>query len=41
VAREFPCEVIAQAEATGLTSDEHFTVDGTPLERGEAQELST
>lgn len=32
VAREFLCEVIAQAQAKGLTSDEHFTVDGTLLE---------
>jgi transposase len=32
VAREFLCEVIAQAHAKGLTSDEHFTVDGTLIE---------
>ncbi|HTD54535.1 MAG TPA: IS5 family transposase [Silvibacterium sp.] len=32
VAREFLCEVIAQAQNQGLTSDEHFTVDGTLLE---------
>lgn len=32
VAREFLCEVIAQAQHKGLTSDEHFTVDGTLLE---------
>ena len=32
VAREFLCEVIGQAQAKGLTSDEHFTVDGTLLE---------
>jgi transposase len=32
VAREFLCEVIAQADAKGLTSDEHFTVDGTLIE---------
>jgi transposase len=32
VAREFLCEVIAQAQNKGLTSDEHFTVDGTLLE---------
>jgi transposase len=32
VAREFLCEVIAQAQAKGLTSDEHFTVDGTLIE---------
>ncbi len=32
VAREFLCEVLAQAQAKGLTSDEHFTVDGTLVE---------
>jgi transposase len=32
VAREFLGEVIAQAQAKGLTSDEHFTVDGTLIE---------
>ena len=32
VAREFLCEVIAQAQFKGLTSDEHFTVDGTLIE---------
>jgi transposase len=32
VAREFLCEVIGQAQAKGLTSDEHFTVDGTLIE---------
>jgi len=32
VAREFLCEVIAQAQAKDLTSDEHFTVDGTLIE---------
>src|ERR1051325_3919107 len=32
VAREFLYEVIAQAQANGLTSDEHFTVDGTLLD---------
>src|SRR5690349_7478132 len=32
VAREFLYEVIAQAQSKGLTSDEHFTVDGTLLE---------
>ena len=32
VAREFLSEVIAQAQAQGLTSDEHFTVDGTLIE---------
>jgi len=32
VAREFLCEVIAQAQAKSMTSDEHFTVDGTLIE---------
>jgi transposase len=32
VAREFLAEVVAQAQAKGLTSDEHFTVDGTLIE---------
>ena len=32
VAREFLREVVAQAQAQGLTSDEHFTVDGTLVE---------
>jgi transposase len=32
VAREFLGEVVKQAEAQGLTSDEHFTVDGTLIE---------
>ena len=32
VAREFLCEVIAQAQSKGLASDEHFTVDGTLIE---------
>ena len=32
VAREFLALVVAQAEKRGLTSDEHFTVDGTLLE---------
>jgi transposase len=32
VAREFLGEVVAQAQAKGLTSDEHFTVDGTLIE---------
>src|SRR5579859_962439 len=32
VAREFLAHVVAQARANGLTSDEHFTVDGTLLE---------
>ncbi len=32
VAREFLCEVVKQAQAQGLTSDEHFTVDGTLIE---------
>jgi hypothetical protein len=29
VAQEFLAHVVAQARAQGLTSDEHFTVDGT------------
>ena len=32
VAKEFLVQVIEQARARGLTSDEHFTVDGTLLE---------
>jgi transposase len=32
VAKEFLALVVAQAEERGLTSDEHFTVDGTLLE---------
>jgi len=32
VAREFLCEVVKQAQARNLTSDEHFTVDGTLIE---------
>jgi transposase len=32
VAQEFLTQVVAQARAQGLTSDEHFTVDGTLLE---------
>jgi transposase len=32
VAREFLFEVIGQAQSQGLTSDEHFTVDGTLIE---------
>jgi transposase len=32
VAREFLCEVVKQAQEKKLTSDEHFTVDGTLLE---------
>ena len=32
VAREFLSEVVQQAQAKGLTSDEHFTVDGTLIE---------
>ena len=32
VARDFLCEVVKQAQAKGLTSDEHFTVDGTLIE---------
>lgn len=32
VAKEFLTRVVAQAQTKGLTSDEHFTVDGTLLE---------
>jgi transposase len=32
VAKQFLARVVAQAGAKGLTSDEHFTVDGTLLE---------
>jgi len=32
VAREFLAQVVGQAQAKGLTSDEHFTVDGTLIE---------
>ena len=32
VAREFRCEVVRQAQEKNLTSDEHFTVDGTLVE---------
>jgi IS5 family transposase len=32
VAKEFLVQVVAQASGQGLTSDEHFTVDGTLLE---------
>jgi transposase len=32
VAREFLGEVVQQAQAKGLSSDEHFTVDGTLIE---------
>lgn len=32
VAREFLCEVVRQAKEKNLTSDEHFTVDGTLIE---------
>ena len=32
VAREFLCEVVEQARQRNLTSDEHFTVDGTLIE---------
>ena len=32
VAREFLYEVVKQAQEKKLTSDEHFTVDGTPIE---------
>ena len=32
VAKQFLAQVVEQARAKGLTSDEHFTVDGTLLE---------
>jgi transposase len=32
VARQFLCEVVAEAKSNGWASDEHFTVDGTLLE---------
>ncbi len=32
VAKEFLVRVVEQARAKGLTSDEHFTADGTLLE---------
>jgi len=32
VAREFLLQVVSQAQAQGLTSDEHFTVEGTLVE---------
>ncbi len=32
VAREFLCEVVKQAQEKNLTSDEHFTLDGTLIE---------
>src|SRR5262249_40648638 len=32
VGREFLATVVAQAKVLGLTSDEHFTVDGTLIE---------
>ena len=32
VAKQFLAQVVAQAQEKGLTSDEHFTVDGTLLE---------
>ena len=32
IAKVFLARVVAQAQAKGLTSDEHFTVDGTLLE---------
>jgi transposase len=37
VAKEFLAQVVAQAGAQGLTSDEHFTVDGTLLEAWASQ----
>lgn len=41
VARELLNEVVKQAQAKGLTSDEHLTVDGTLIEAwAEFEELS-
>lgn len=37
VAREFLSEVVKQAQSKGLTSDEHFTVDGTLIEAWASQ----
>src|SRR5207302_1223397 len=37
VAKEFLAQVVAQAGAKGLTSDEHFSVDGTLLEAWASQ----
>jgi transposase len=37
IAKEFLARVVAQAQAKGLTSDEHFTVDGTLLEAWASQ----
>src|SRR5215467_5378056 len=37
VAKEFLARVVEQARAKGLTSDEHFTVDGTLLEAWASQ----
>jgi transposase len=37
VAQEFLARVVAQARVKGLTSDEHFTVDGTLLEAWASQ----
>src|ERR1700739_544705 len=37
IARKFFDQVLAQAAETGLTSDEHFSVDGTLIEAGESQ----
>ena len=43
VAKEFLARVVAQASGQGLTSDEHFTVDGTLLEAwaGELKQKSS
>ncbi len=37
MAKEFLAQVVAQARAKGLTSDKHFTVDGTLLEAWASQ----
>jgi transposase len=40
VAKDFLAQVVRQAQAQGLTSDEHFTADGSLLEVWEPQELA-
>jgi hypothetical protein len=40
VAKEFLAQVVAQVPAKGLTSDEHFTMDGTLLEARASAKLS-
>jgi transposase len=41
VAKEFLAQVVARARITGLTSDEHFTVDGTLLEAWAGRKVSS